>query len=578
MTTTGDRFPGSAPAPQHGARRLISFPAMSRRPVSRVSATRVSTRSVASPAPAKRVSARRMASLVVCLCLVAATACTSGSGGGKAPAAGPARGTLRVGFAADDYDPGARRAIGVTPLNVGVVETLVRLTPDLKLEPLLAERWDFVAPNTWRFHIRSGVTFHDGKPLDAAAVKTGLFDRIAAVGGGQLRAGPDSAKVVDPMTVDFTSTIPNLRVPEMLAHPGTGVYSPGSDPAKAVGTGPFRLVEYKKDQRIVVERNPTYWGEKARSERIEFTFHPRSADRVAALESGKIDVAFPLRQQDAATLSKEGFTAASAKVVGSDMALYAAIRGLPPHDLLADVNVRKAVALSIDRKRLVSEALGGKGTGDQTHVPPAMLGPHAADVKGFSYNPARARQLLDASGWKPASDGIRRKEGRTLELTLVSGYPSADINEPVPSFLRTQLKAVGIGLRVTATTSTGAYNDALTRSDGDLFLEQGTQTDGDPAFLPLLLYDWDAAGQYAALFGPGEPYDQALAPALTSADPAQVQAATAAALHEAIDIQATVIPLAGIPRAYAVTPGVTGFVPHPSMFWTRWDQAVYSGK
>ena len=190
--------------------------------------------------PAKRVLPRRIASVAACLLLVAAAACSSGgSGNTKAPVPGPARDTLRVGFAADDYDPAARRGIGVTPLNVGAVETLVRLTPDLKLEPLLAEKWDFVAPNTWRFHIRPGVKFHDGKALDAAAVKTGLFDRIAAAGGGQLRAGPDSAKVVDPMTVDFTSTITNLRVPEMLAHPGTGVYSPGSDPAKAVGTGPF---------------------------------------------------------------------------------------------------------------------------------------------------------------------------------------------------------------------------------------------------------------------------------------------------------------------------------------------------
>jgi peptide/nickel transport system substrate-binding protein len=526
-----------------------------------------------------RLRGPRPAALVTCLLLAAAVGCTSsGEGIAKAPAPGPARDTLRVGFAADDYDPAVRRAIGATPLNTNVVETLVRLTPDLKLEPLLAEKWDFVAPNTWRFHIRAGVKFHDGKPLDAAAVKTGLFDRIAAAGGGQLRAGPDSAKVVDPMTVDFTPTIPNLRVPEMLAHPGASVYSPGSDPAKAVGTGPFRLVEYQQKKRIVVERNPDYWGAKARSERIEFTFYPSSADRIRALETGKIDIAFPIPQVDAAGLAKAGFTTESARTAGSDIALYASARGLPPHDLLSDVSLRKAVALSIDRKRLVSEALGGKGIAAQTHVPPAMLGSHAAEVKGFSYDPGKARQLLDAAGWKPGSDGIRRTQGRTLELTLVSGYPSADINQPVPSFLRDQLKAVGISVRVVETTSLADYNAALTESNGDLFLEQGTQADGDPAFLPLLLYDWGAAGSYAALFGPGDAYDSALAPALTSADPAQVQAATAAALHEAIDVQATLIPLAGIPRVYAVTPGVTGFVAHPSSFCVRWDQAVYSGK
>ena len=526
-----------------------------------------------------RSRARGLPALVACLFLVAAAACTSGGGDTKAAASpGPPRGTLRVGFGADDYDPLARRAIGVTPLNTGIVETLVRLTPDLKIEPLLAEKWDFVAPNTWRFHLRPGVTFHDGKPFNAAAVKQGLFDRIAAGGGGQLHAGRDSAKVVDDLTIDFTPTVPNLRVPEMLAHPGTGAYSPDSDPTKPAGTGPFRFVEYRKGERIVVERNPDYWGEKARSERIEFTFYPRSAARVEALETGKVDVAFPIPQQDAGRLQKAGYTAATPKVVGSDIALYASAHGLQPHDLLSDVNLRKAVALSIDRERLVSQTLGGKATGDQTHVPPAMLGSHAAGVKGFAYDPDKARGLLDAAGWKAGSDGIRRKAGRTLDLTLVSGYPSSDINEPVPSFVRDQLKAVGIAVRIVKTASLADYATALSQSNGDLFLEQGTQTDGDPAFLPLLLYDWDVAGSYAALFGPGDAYDTALAPALTSADANQVQAATAAALHEAIDVQASVIPLAGVPRVYAAVPGVTGLAPHPSFFCARWDQAVYSGK
>jgi peptide/nickel transport system substrate-binding protein len=493
------------------------------------------------------------------------------------PTPGPARGTLRVGYAADDYSNEGRRNIGVTPLNTNVVETLVRLTPGLTLEPLLAQSWEFIAPNTWRFKIRPGVTFHDGKPLNAAAVKSGLFDRTAAAGGGQIRAGENSAKVVDDMTVDFTSTVTNLRVPEMLAHPGTGVYSPGTDPATPVGTGPFKFVSYEKGKQIVVERYADYWGDKARSERIEFLFFPTSDARLAALKAGKVDVVFPLASNKDEEARKAGYRLATSSVAGANVALFAAAGGLPPHDLLSDAEVRKAIAMSIDRKGLVAE-LGRDAVESQTYVPREMLGPHAATVKGFPNDKKRARETLDAAGWKLGPDGIRQKGGRDLRITVMTGYPSADINDPVPTFVKGQLKAVGIDATTVAAESLGLYNEALRRSDGDLYVEQGTQTDGNPAFLPLLIYTWDAAGTYNKLFGAGQAFDTALTRALTTPDADQARQATAEAVHEAVDVHASIIPLVGLKRVYAYAPGVTGLIPHPSAFCVRWDQAAYTGK
>jgi hypothetical protein len=129
-----------------------------------------------------------------------------------------------------------------------------------------------------------------------------------------------------------------------------------------------------------------------------------------------------------------------------------------------------------------------------------------------------------------------------------------------------------------AAESLGLYNEALRRSDGELYVEQGTQTDGNPAFLPLLIYTWDAAGTYNKLFGAGQAFDAALTRALTTPDADQARQATAEAVHEAVDVHASIIPLVGLKRVYAYAPGVTGLIPHPSAFCVRWDQAAYTGK
>ena len=130
----------------------------------------------------------------------------------------PSASELRVGLGPDEFvveGPAANLGRGLN-----ITETLTRLTPDFGLEPGLAERWERVDGNRWRFFLRPGISFHDGTPLDAQAVKVGLFDRVAEF-GTTINAGPDSAVVVDDHTLDFTPTQPNSRVPAQLSIPLT---------------------------------------------------------------------------------------------------------------------------------------------------------------------------------------------------------------------------------------------------------------------------------------------------------------------------------------------------------------------
>ena len=489
---------------------------------------------------------------------------------------------LTVGFTEDQYVlDGPEASLAEYPLNANVIETLATMSPDYEVEPALAESWTFVPPNTWRFKLRQGVTFHDGTPLDAAAVKAGLFDRLAKMdGGSSLKAGPTSAVVVDASTIDFTPTVPNLRVPEQMVHPQYGVISPGSDIGKKpVGTGPFRFVEYVPKERIVVERNPDYWGPKAKVAKITFRFYPDASTRRLALESGEIDAAYEVPRDDVEGLEAKGFTIAKSGVGAYD-ALLVNQHGKQGFDILSDVAVRQAVALGIDRKKLVDNVLDGLATTDQTIVAPTSLKPYTSTITGFTFDQAKAKSTLDAAGWAPGSDGIRAKGGKKLHLVLVSGFPAAEILRPIPTFVQSQLKEIGVDVAITERPDSDSYGAVMDAGDGDLFLEQGNQNDANPGFLPILLfYTGPGSGDpfsYQKLFGPGGKFDETLAPALTEANPDTVRKIVANAMHQFIDVDVAAIPLAGVFRIYGLRKGIDGFVPHPAFLHVRWDTVSVS--
>lgn len=532
-----------------------------------------------SPSHARSLRAVRAGALLVVLLLVGA-ACAGGNGDGatttESGSGAPAESKeLRVGFTEDQYIlEGPDANLSAYPLNANVVETLTYLSPTYEVLPRLAERWELVPPNTWRFHLRRGVKFHDGQPFNAQAVKQGLFDRVAQRrGGGTIRASAEAAVVVDEHTVDFTPTSPNLRVPEQLVHPQNGIIAPGSSfGTKPVGTGAFRFVEYLPKERIVVERNPDYWGEKARLPRITFRFFPDANVRRLALDSGEIDLAYQIPPPDVKAL--EGRFDIKNSTVGAYEAMYANSHGAAPHDLLGDVRLRKAIAVGIDRKKLIEGVFFGLATDDQTWVPPNSMGRHASAVKGFKTNQTEAKALLDQAGWKPGADGIREKDGRRLKLTLVSGFPSAEVHRPIPTFLQSELKNIGVEIEIVERPDSASFQALIDSGQGDLYLEQGNQNDGNPAFLPILLLYTGGSGAsapYQKLFAPGPKFDEIIAPALTEPDIEKVRKITADAMHEAIDEQAAIIPLAGIYRIYGMKKSVKNFTPHPSFLNVRWD-------
>ena len=492
-------------------------------------------------------------------------------------------GELRVAAPQDGYRAEPDRAnIGMYPLNTNIFESLVRLTPDYQIEPLLAESWEFVEPNTWRFRLRQGVTFHDGTPFTAEAVRWSM-GRIARTGGGVLGVGEESTVVIDDHTVEITPTRPNRRLPQQLNHPNNSIVAPNTEPAEVrIGTGPFREVEYVKEDRYVFEAFGGYWGEPATLGRITFRFIPDATTRVLALQGGEVDLIYDVPRESAQQLEGGDFRLATSKV-GAYEALYVNLHGPAPYDFGQDKAIREALAYAIDKEAIVTGVWQGNAEVSQTMIPPGILGPAGDTIQGTTYDPERAKGILDAAGWVTGGDGVREKGGRRLALTMIVGFPNAEIHRPMPEFVQAQLEEIGVELEIVLTPDTATYEARLQTGEGDLWAEAGSQNDGNPCFLPdLLFYSPDPEGDpestmYGRAFAPGPAFDAHIDMCRSAVTTEEVQAAAAAAMKVLIDEEFVVIPLAGTFRLFGLSSNVQGFEAHPSGVNQRWAGVTVGG-
>jgi peptide/nickel transport system substrate-binding protein len=469
-----------------------------------------------------------------------------------------------------------RANIGMYPLNTNIFEALVRLTPDYQIEPMLAESWEFVEPNTWRFNLRQNVTFHDGTPFTAAAVVWSM-SRIARSGGGVLGVDESSTVAIDDHTVEITPARTNLRVIQQISHPSNSIVATDSQPLETrIGTGPFKEVEYVKEERYVVERNDDYWGDPPALDQITFRFIPDATTRLLALQSGEVDLIVDVPRESAEEVTSNSELKLVTSLVGAYEALYINIHGEEPYDLGQDKAVREAIAYAIDKQSIVDGVWRGNAEISSTMIPPRILGTAVDVVGGTEFDPERAKQILEDAGWVESSGGVREKDGRELKLTMVVGFPNAEIHKPMPEFVQAQLADVGIEMEIVQTPDTATYEARLQTLEGDLWAENGNQNDGNPCFLPdLLFYSPDPEGDaesnmYGNAFALGAAFDTHIDDCRAAVTTEEVQEAAANAMKVLIDDEFVVIPLAGVFRIYGVAAKVQGFEPHPSGLNQRW--------
>ena len=496
------------------------------------------------------------------LVLLAAGACGSPARDARAPR------SLVVAAPGDGFGLGGDAELGLYPINTNIYEPLTRLSVDYRPEPMLATRWELLPPNTWRFHLRSGVRFHDGSPFTAEAVRW-TMERMARRGSGSTGIAPGSTRVVDDSTVDITPVFSNRRLPEQLVHPVYSIMARGSDPARhPIGTGPFRFAEYRASGHITVTRFDGYWGGGALLPGITFRFVPDPATRVLSLRAGEVDVVaeFPREVSDPRVVRSP--------VSGYEV-LNVTIHGRRPYDLGSERAIRRAIAAAVDRVRIARDVWSGAADPTPTVVPAAMLGAFASRIRGADHDPAAARAILDSAGWRVGADGIRERRGRRLRLTLVVGFPNPHIHRPMPELMQSALRAIGIELHIAQVPDDAAYQARIRTGEGDLWAEAGGQNDANPCFLThLLFYSGPRLrpSGYARLFAPGPSLDRFVDACRNAVTREDAERSAAEAERVLVDEEIIVIPLAATRRVWGLGDRVRGFEPHPSSLSQRWER------
>jgi peptide/nickel transport system substrate-binding protein len=336
-----------------------------------------------------------------------------------------------------------------------ILESLIAIDEKLRLSPKLATSWDVLSPTRVRFKLRPNVKFHDGTPLNAAAVKFTLDRAIKGTPPGRWvsLAGPlEGTEVVNDLTVDVITKEPFGPILRSMALAYAGIVSPtavqkmGDGFSRApVGTGPFKFVEWKTNSHVTIERNPDYWGEKPPLDRVIFKVVPEEGARMIALQTGDADmVLFPAPAQLPALRRDPKFAVFEA--TGLRVVYVGMHAGLAP---LNDVRVRSAMLHAIDTKAILDNVMEGSALPAKGVLSPGVFGfkdMHLEQLYPFDRN--RAKALLTQAGFAPGPDGIMQKGGQRLTLTWLAArgrYPKdAEITEAVQAML----KDVGIETKV----------------------------------------------------------------------------------------------------------------------------------
>jgi len=336
-----------------------------------------------------------------------------------------------------------------------MLEPLLALDEKMQLQLKLAASYEVLSPTKVRFKLRPGVKFHDGTPLNAAAVKFS-FDR--ALKGtpparwASLAGSLAGAEVVDDLTVDVVTKEPYGPILRTLAMTYPSIVSPtavqklGQDFSRApVGTGPFKFVEWKTNTHVIIERNPDYWGDKALLDRVVFKVVPEEGARMIALQTGDADmVLLPSPAQLPALKKDPKFTVH--EVVGGRVVFAGIHAGLAPTD---DARVRAAMLHAVDRKTILENIMEGSAVPARGVLAPSVFGFKDMGLdRQYPFDRAKAKALLAQAGWTPGADGIMQKGGQKLTVSWIAARGRYPKDGEITEAIQAMFKEVGIDAKV----------------------------------------------------------------------------------------------------------------------------------
>ncbi len=364
----------------------------------------------------------------------------------------------------------------------GVYETLFTYDEEMNLVPELATGYELESETEWIIHLREGVVFHDGTPFDADAVIYSI-DRV--------RDDPDnrwydqynfvdSISAEDDYTIKIVTKEPYAPTLSVLADIRFAcMASPDADDldAEPVGTGPFKFASYETDVSLSLERNENYWNGAVKSDGAIVYYIAQPETRALMLEGDEVDIAWAIPAQWYEAIESDPATKVVSKETMRTYFMFVNTAKSP----LDKLEVRRAINYAIDRQELVEAALEGvAGTPAKGFWPSNYPWSANDDLEGYSYDPEKAKELLEDAGLTWNGDAWLY-EGEPFELSIIT-YTTRPANKPSAEMIAAQLERIGIKTKV-ETFEAAALRSAMSEGNYDLCLyAYGVATSGDPDY------------------------------------------------------------------------------------------------
>jgi peptide/nickel transport system substrate-binding protein len=454
------------------------------------------------------LSKKKLWSLAVLVMLVLSTvlaACSSDSSDGdKGDDEGKSEPKILVfgrGGDSVSLDPGAVTDGESFKVTQNLFETLVNFGPqDTTINPGLAKKWNAEPDGlTYTFELEEGIKFHDGTDFNAEAVVAN-FERWANGSGedfyyySSMFGGykGDEGHVIDSVTADGDYTVvfklkrPQAPFLKNLAMSPFGIASPtafekekfGDNP---VGTGPFKFVEWKRNDSITIEKNEDYWVKGLpKLDKVVFKAIPDNSARLNALNAGEIDLADGINPADGASV--EGNDKLQLYERPSMNVGYLGLTTTrPPFD---KVEVRQAMNYAIDKQAIVDAFFEGRAEVAKNPMPPVISG-YNDDIPGYEYNPEKAKELLAAAGLP---------DGFEMELwAMPVPRPYMPDGQKVAEVIQANLAEVGIKAKIVS-FEWATYLEKTRLGEADAFMLGWTGDNGDADNFLYVLLDQDNIG------------------------------------------------------------------------------------
>jgi peptide/nickel transport system substrate-binding protein len=347
-----------------------------------------------------------------------------------------------------------------------IYDTLLVKDENFEFVPSLAESFtESEDHRSFTFHLRSGVTFHTGKPLTSADVKYTFDSILSPATRSPIRGTVDkiaSIEATDPATVIFHASEPYYTFIGNLPAIGIIPEGAGTEMINApVGSGPYEFVSYQEGNEIKLEANARYWGGAPSIPRVHIKVVTDNSTRQAELMSGEVDLAYNAQFDPETVRALSRRRDIQIKLRDGANIGYLGLN-LSPSSLLSNQKVRQAVAYGIDREVIIHRLLR-----DQARQANALMPPeHWACEPGVTvcnHDPERARQLLDEAGF-PDPDG----EGPEPRLRLTILTSTTQLSRNIAAIIQDQLRRVGIQLELQSLESATMF-DKLAKAQFDIY-------------------------------------------------------------------------------------------------------------